>query len=1519
MVRRILLAILFAASIPLAWAGGGTCPSGSNYISLSSPSTGGGLGSVTLSSLGITQCYYIAATGSDSNNGTTESTPWRHAPGMPNFTGSYTSAAGDGIILRGGDTYHVNAATSDSTDTPMGGAWAWSHSGSSLTSPIYLGVDFTWFAGGSFARPILSEDNPISTTQPGSCAHAADGVNGSTINQSGTFIIWDSLEISGNCMSANGGGLVLKKATHTITERIYMHGWSMASTAAGGSDDHVQMGISESGTSDSGSRNLFIVIDGTDSTLGNVCTNTSCVQTMGGNFTGAATGWAMSECWDVEYSIIRHAGEGFYCGNASIIHDNLLEYVFNPASGHHGNVFETITPDAGVGCTNQLAYNNLIRNTVEGVGFWTQCSNFYWFNNVYENDGHFPCDSNMVMASPPGTTGSGVVSFNFFQNTIDNTVCGRSGPSNSTTPAWASGSVATFENNHLIGQTSPVTNFFGNGGGNTQTVTDDGGESFQSLSGANTQGYALTNDFSPQSGCTSSICSTVLHGNNLSGTLCSTLSAINAAAGTACLSGTSKGVSEVSQWGGEAASYPAVTVNLRPSSGAVDIGAFQFSSGGGTQALTVTVTGTSTDTVTDNLSILTGCNGGTSPCSANYTTGTAVTLTASAGSGQSFTGWSGSGCSGTGTCVVTMSAAHSVTATFTTVPSFTLNVTVAGSGVVTSIPSGINCPGTCSASYASGTVVTLTPVASVGNLFINWSTCSFSGTCSVTMSAAESVTANFCQPVAPNYCNNQTAQSTSFSIASGVVTIATSNTFPNPAYFGISKCTTATQLNGQVLLTNSSTTATQIVGSLLNTQNTTLSPGNVSTTSDATCFLQGQGWNPWYTAPFPPPGVATCTNGNGSPGCALPSPSTGWGANPWAYDFAVPCGTPNAAPCAPMVLLADTSTTAGRQSLVPSLAGETNERNISLSDGSNPPNYMFALSHGRLDVFSGHIDPTYCNGSPCFISDVQGDGNAWSQSPINYGLFSRNLANRPGPHQALWYTLNMSPTCGISGTPDCSIAPVLQSYVLTYAAGAVTASAPTNIRAMNTCPGYAHLQVGGGLGVSSQIQIDNFDNHLLVSVEGGTQGSIQHHSVFIFTGLTNPATNLCEEWDTAGYAGTNLNEIQVTASHGGSGYAVGDAQSFTEAAGVCSSTFTISAISGAGPTGPATKVAIASGASSGCYLARGWSTTATSGSGTGLEVDVAGAGASGSFGTYYAPILASACPAGNNTTLTCETPSTTSTASAGIHNCALQVDATSTSGCGGPNPMLGVQFNPGSFSSFTVATNPHLSGHGQPGYAWTGNAANPNIFEHKGLAGITDTGCSNPADCYLLYTLPNSGCAGAPGGVQMHGTQPTIFNDDSQPMYLTSSINSPGVPTQLNPPGFTCAFGQQSFFTVSKPPNLGNATWYTHWYENTNNAVLANGPVENFEGYDNIMACSPDGVFCIVATDMNTNFPGNTGLGVDGGGAAFTGAFSVTLPPLLPTPPAPPLGMFATVKASTIKEQTDEALSNLFPISPIFF
>src|SRR5688500_20328505 len=66
---------------------------------------------------------------------------------------------------------------------------------------------------------------------------------------------------------------------------------------------------------------------------------------------------------------------------------------------------------------------------------------------------------------------------------------------------------------------------------------------------------------------------------------------------------------------------------------------------------------------------------------------------------------------------------------------FTLQVTKngAGSGTVTSNPSGISCGTTCSRSFSGGTTVTLSAVPASGSVFGGWSGggCTGTGSCTV--------------------------------------------------------------------------------------------------------------------------------------------------------------------------------------------------------------------------------------------------------------------------------------------------------------------------------------------------------------------------------------------------------------------------------------------------------------------------------------------------------------------------------------------------------------------------------------------------------------------------------------------------------------------------------------------------------------------------------------------------------------------------------------------------------------------
>jgi phospholipase C len=74
----------------------------------------------------------------------------------------------------------------------------------------------------------------------------------------------------------------------------------------------------------------------------------------------------------------------------------------------------------------------------------------------------------------------------------------------------------------------------------------------------------------------------------------------------------------------------------------------------------------------------------------------------------------------------------------------TVTAPASGAGAITSSPKGINCPSTCTASFAKGTQVTLTATPGSSYFFGGWSgACTGTNTCSLTMTAAETVAPTF--------------------------------------------------------------------------------------------------------------------------------------------------------------------------------------------------------------------------------------------------------------------------------------------------------------------------------------------------------------------------------------------------------------------------------------------------------------------------------------------------------------------------------------------------------------------------------------------------------------------------------------------------------------------------------------------------------------------------------------------------------------------------------------------------------
>ncbi len=143
-------------------------------------------------------------------------------------------------------------------------------------------------------------------------------------------------------------------------------------------------------------------------------------------------------------------------------------------------------------------------------------------------------------------------------------------------------------------------------------------------------------------------------------------------------------------------------------------------------------------------------------CTEHFNLGRLVTLTATPAPHSRFAEWQGVACdeSRLTTCQVTMSQAESLSAKFVPIPPQTLTATVTGSGegTVTSSPAGIYCSSACSAGFDEGSSVTLTEITAPGSAFAGWNgACAGTApTCSVTMSAAESVSAGFASLFAPS-------------------------------------------------------------------------------------------------------------------------------------------------------------------------------------------------------------------------------------------------------------------------------------------------------------------------------------------------------------------------------------------------------------------------------------------------------------------------------------------------------------------------------------------------------------------------------------------------------------------------------------------------------------------------------------------------------------------------------------------------------------------------------------------------
>jgi hypothetical protein len=412
---RTAILIAFFLSAGRAFAAGGACPTAANYLNTSTGSL------VTLSSLGVTSCFYISAAGADTNSGTSEASPWLHAPGMPSCSSncsSNTPSGGTGYIFRGCDTW---------TDSSLPVLWNWSGSSG---SPIYIGVDQAWYnttnCPSGWNRPIFdSLKNSISGAY--------------FFNGQGSSLSWGVLDnVEMRSMTDHGAAYVgsFDNSSNWTFSNLYLHAQNVAL------DGSCAFFAGDGGASNNLVTNT--VMDGSDRTGatpdGNGDTGT-CYA-----FYPDMPNVKNSVIHDLANGIVGHANYTIEVGNNLIYnivfsnngsHPNAIEIGDGNTHYFHDNVIHdangetfNLTPASGVAEVDWV-WNNLFYRIIGNppeTGGLNSTFTAHWFNNTIAN----LCD-----AKTGSCTESGLVCFsavNFASQIVTNNHCisGSLGASGST-------------------------------------------------------------------------------------------------------------------------------------------------------------------------------------------------------------------------------------------------------------------------------------------------------------------------------------------------------------------------------------------------------------------------------------------------------------------------------------------------------------------------------------------------------------------------------------------------------------------------------------------------------------------------------------------------------------------------------------------------------------------------------------------------------------------------------------------------------------------------------------------------------------------------------------------------------------------------------------------------------------------------------------------------------------------------------------------------------------------------------
>jgi hypothetical protein len=374
-------------------------------------------------SAGVTACYFIANGGSDSAAGT-KAAPWAHLPRMRTWTGSHTPVAGEGFILSGGDTW---------TSEDLG--FQWIVSGTS-SNRIYIGVDPSWYSGGSWARPIFTCLNSSGVQHD--CY--TDSGQQNMIQLWSSYVTIDNVEFTHLYIGAYHSVSAVS-LTHLGSEvkNSYCHGWGHDPT------------LDPAHTPAPGVVTCFSTYlgSGSDAVIGSSIHD----NVVDGSDTVGDDGVGVQNAQYIYNNVIRYVFNGIN-GQSDYIYNNLVEHVdFWAFDGAHCNEFYHKGP---INTTLKTVYihDNVTRNNsaLGCVVFFVQQTNCPTCTAyVYNNDLPLTTGSNPIFAtgqlSPFGT-------IYFYNNTVaagSNRSCMGNGLG-----APLLGTVV-FDNNHCITETGAIT------------------------------------------------------------------------------------------------------------------------------------------------------------------------------------------------------------------------------------------------------------------------------------------------------------------------------------------------------------------------------------------------------------------------------------------------------------------------------------------------------------------------------------------------------------------------------------------------------------------------------------------------------------------------------------------------------------------------------------------------------------------------------------------------------------------------------------------------------------------------------------------------------------------------------------------------------------------------------------------------------------------------------------------------------------------------------------------------------